>query len=154
VTLPGGDRPRDGLRASDADRDDVADRLRQQCAAGRITLEELSDLLGRAYASRTYGDLDGVLGSLPVPAAAPTSGSSVPAGQRTRTAHGRHDRGMGLGFYLVVNTFLVLIWAITSPGGYFWPIWPILGMGFVLALAAVGGRGGPRGHGPRGRSGG
>ena len=30
--------------------------------------------------------------------------------------------------YLVVNGFLVLLWAVTGRG-YFWPIWPILGWG-------------------------
>jgi class 3 adenylate cyclase len=35
--------------------------------------------------------------------------------------------------YLLVNAFLVGIWAVTS-GGYFWPVWPILGWGLGLAL--------------------
>ncbi len=33
--------------------------------------------------------------------------------------------------YLAVNAFLVLIWAVTS-GGYFWPMWPMLGWGVGL----------------------
>lgn len=37
--------------------------------------------------------------------------------------------------YVVVNTFLVLLWAV-SGAGYFWPIWPILGWGIGLALNA------------------
>src|SRR3954451_13515346 len=54
-----------------------------------------------------------------------------------------------LAVYVAVNLFLVAIWAITG-GGYFWPIWPILGWGLGLAcyaaplLAGVGSR---RGHG-------
>jgi uncharacterized membrane protein len=37
--------------------------------------------------------------------------------------------------YVVVNTFLVVIWAVTS-AGFFWPIFPILGWGIgVLANA-------------------
>ena len=49
--------------------------------------------------------------------------------------------------YLVVNLFLVLIWAVGGLG-YFWPIWPILGwgLGVVLSLAAVAGRDGRRAH--------
>ncbi|HZA19774.1 MAG TPA: 2TM domain-containing protein [Actinomycetota bacterium] len=38
--------------------------------------------------------------------------------------------------YVVVNIALVGIWAITSDGGYFWPIWPILGWGIGLAFHA------------------
>jgi hypothetical protein len=34
---------------------------------------------------------------------------------------------------------LVLIWAVTSPGGYFWPIWPMMGWGVALLLGRSGG---------------
>jgi hypothetical protein len=35
--------------------------------------------------------------------------------------------------YVVVNSFLVGIWAATG-AGYFWPVWPILGWGIGLVL--------------------
>ena len=38
--------------------------------------------------------------------------------------------------YLVVNAFLVIVWWITSPGGYFWPAWVLGGWGIGLALNA------------------
>ena len=38
--------------------------------------------------------------------------------------------------YVVVNSFLVLIWAVTSPHGYFWPAWPLAGWGIGLVLNA------------------
>jgi 2TM domain len=34
-----------------------------------------------------------------------------------------------LGVWSGVSILLLLIWFFTSPGGYFWPLWPILGMG-------------------------
>ena len=37
--------------------------------------------------------------------------------------------------YVVVNAFLVGIWAVTG-GDYFWPVWPILGWGIGLVLHA------------------
>jgi class 3 adenylate cyclase len=37
-----------------------------------------------------------------------------------------------LTFYLLVNVLLVGIWA-ASGGGYFWPVWPILGWGIGIA---------------------
>lgn len=40
-----------------------------------------------------------------------------------------------LAVYLIVNTMLVVIWAM-SGGGYFWPIWPIAGWGIGLAFNA------------------
>ena len=35
--------------------------------------------------------------------------------------------------YVLVMGLLVAIWALTSPGGYFWPIWPMLGWGIGIA---------------------
>jgi hypothetical protein len=37
--------------------------------------------------------------------------------------------------YVVVNGFLVGIWAVTGQG-YFWPIWPIMGWGIGIVLHA------------------
>ena len=37
--------------------------------------------------------------------------------------------------YLLVNGFLVVIWAVTS-GDFFWPIFPIAGSGIGLAANA------------------
>ncbi|GAB89868.1 2TM domain-containing protein [Gordonia rhizosphera] len=39
--------------------------------------------------------------------------------------------------YLVVNAGLVLIWYLGS-GGYFWPVWPLLGWGIGLAAHGFG----------------
>jgi hypothetical protein len=38
--------------------------------------------------------------------------------------------------YLLVNGMLIAIWAITS-GGFFWPMFPILGWGIGLAFHAL-----------------
>jgi hypothetical protein len=38
--------------------------------------------------------------------------------------------------YVAVNAMLVVIWAITSGGGLFWPIFPILGWGIGVAANA------------------
>jgi hypothetical protein len=37
--------------------------------------------------------------------------------------------------YVLVNSFLVVIWAVTS-GDFFWPIFPILGWGIGLGANA------------------
>jgi hypothetical protein len=36
--------------------------------------------------------------------------------------------------YLMVNSFLVAIWAMTSHGGFFWPIFPMVGWGIGLVM--------------------
>ena len=53
------------LRASDADRERVAEQLRQATTEGRLTAEELEERLHAAFAARTYGELDPVLADLP-----------------------------------------------------------------------------------------
>lgn len=37
--------------------------------------------------------------------------------------------------YVIVNSFLVALWAVTG-AGYFWPIFPILGWGVGVAFNA------------------
>ena len=53
------------LRASDADRDAVTERLRQAAVEGRLEAWELEDRLHTALRARTYGELEGVLRDLP-----------------------------------------------------------------------------------------
>jgi hypothetical protein len=56
------------LRASDAEREEVAERLRQAAVEGRLLAEELEARLGAVFSSRTYGDLDRLVADLPGPA--------------------------------------------------------------------------------------
>jgi Domain of unknown function (DUF1707) len=53
------------LRASDADREQFAERLRHATAEGRLLAEELEDRLGAVFSARTYGELDAVVADLP-----------------------------------------------------------------------------------------
>src|SRR5690606_14939839 len=53
------------LRASDADRERVAEVLRQAAAEGRLDLNELDERLGLVYAARTYADLAPLTRDLP-----------------------------------------------------------------------------------------
>lgn len=59
------------LRASDADREQIAERLRQAAAEGRLRPDELEERLGLALSARTYGELDGLVADLPAPAVVP-----------------------------------------------------------------------------------
>lgn len=38
--------------------------------------------------------------------------------------------------YLMVNAFLVVIWAMTMPDGFFWPVFPIVGWGIGVVMNA------------------
>ncbi|GAA3976713.1 DUF1707 domain-containing protein [Actinomadura viridis] len=64
------------LRASDADRDRVADRLREALAEGRITPDEHAERIDVVYQARTYAELEPVLRDLP---ADPSREGSEPA---------------------------------------------------------------------------
>ncbi|MEJ7891348.1 MAG: DUF1707 domain-containing protein [Solirubrobacteraceae bacterium] len=55
-------------RASDTDREQAADTLRAAAADGRLTVDELDDRLGSAYAAATRTELERVTGDL-LPAA-------------------------------------------------------------------------------------
>lgn len=48
------------LRAADADRDAVGDRLRRAHTEGRLTVQEFQERLDAAFAARTLGDLAGL----------------------------------------------------------------------------------------------
>ncbi|WJV48475.1 DUF1707 SHOCT-like domain-containing protein [Streptomyces flavofungini] len=53
------------LRASDADREKVADALREALAEGRLDMEEFGERLDAAYRARTYGELAPLTRDLP-----------------------------------------------------------------------------------------
>jgi hypothetical protein len=68
------------LRASDADRDQAADQLREALAEGRLTPEEHAERIELVYSARTYAQLAPVLQDLPV-APAPGGAPAVSARQ-------------------------------------------------------------------------
>jgi Domain of unknown function (DUF1707)/Cell wall-active antibiotics response 4TMS YvqF len=61
------------LRASDADRERVAEVLREAAGDGRLTMDELDERLDAVYAAKTYAEL------VPITHDLPASGQSLPA---------------------------------------------------------------------------
>jgi hypothetical protein len=53
------------LRASDADRERVAEQLRDALAEGRLDMEEFEERLEATYSARTYGELTPITRDLP-----------------------------------------------------------------------------------------
>ncbi|MER5573565.1 DUF1707 SHOCT-like domain-containing protein [Streptomyces massasporeus] len=66
------------LRASDADREKVADILRDALAEGRLDMEEFEERLDATYKARTYGEL------APITRDLPAAGVTVPAVSLTK----------------------------------------------------------------------
>lgn len=56
---------RRNMRASDADREQVVERLRNAADDGRLFVDEFDERLGQALSARTYGELDAIVGDLP-----------------------------------------------------------------------------------------
>ena len=109
--------------ASDAERERVVDVLRGAAAEGRLTTEEFSDRIDRAYAARTHGELEAVLRGLPLPAVQ----------ERRRTW--RRLKQLVL-WFLPPNLICIAIWAATGAGSDFWPKWVLLGTGIRVIYGA------------------
>jgi hypothetical protein len=72
------------MRASDADREEVAALLGDAFAAGRLTRDELEERCAAAYAARTWGELDGLTADLPAAFPVVRAEALPPSGLVTR----------------------------------------------------------------------
>jgi class 3 adenylate cyclase len=115
-----------GVRASDAEREQAVTLLRDHYEAGRLSEDDLSERIESAYGARTVAELHQLLTDLPSPRAV------------ARRRRGGYETSVRIHFttYLLVNLMLIGIWA-ASGGGYFWPIWPILGWGIGVGCHAA-----------------
>jgi len=77
------------LRASDADRERVAETLREAAGEGRLTMDELDERLDAVYAAKTYAELVPITQDLPDHSGA----ASVPATSRPATGDVRQYGG-------------------------------------------------------------
>jgi len=68
----------ENIRISDADRERVAERLREHYAQGRLTADELDERLTAAFNAKTYGDLRTVMADLPEPETVGAPGAANP----------------------------------------------------------------------------
>ncbi len=92
MSTPAVPEPRN-LRASDADRERVANVLREAAGDGRLTMDELDQRLDAVYAAKTYAELEPITHDLPgsgatyAPAPAPAAGDPARFGGEA-TSHG------------------------------------------------------------------
>jgi hypothetical protein len=120
---PSGDVP--AVRLTEAERQHVIQLLSQHCADGRLTLYEMEDRMSMAARATTAAELVPLLADLP---ALPLRTTAAP-----RPYAGAHRAvRVHVTVYAAVMAFLVLVW-LAAGGGYFWPIWPALGWGVILA---------------------
>src|SRR3989440_12086064 len=96
---------RSTLKASDADRERVAERLRNAAAEGRLLAHELEQRMATALRARTYGELDAVVADLP--------------GDRAGVARARPRslRSLGPGPALAGVLAIPMVFALGGAGG-------------------------------------
>ena len=109
------------LRVADADRERVADELREHMVAGRLTSEEFEERLGRAYRATTRAELDALRVDLPISPAAREARAGR-AQEQAAPAPAAGGRRVGWASRLVC----VAIWLATGASGSFWPVWVII----------------------------
>jgi len=150
------------IRASDADRDRAASLLREHHAAGRLTAEEFSERLDRAFEARTVGEIDGLLKDLPGIDLYRLPDAALTRQPRQRQPRPRDPGGSSgawraaWGAWFTVSLVCFVIWGLTSAPGYVWPLWVAAPLGAVLAgswVTATALRGGPGRGGIGGRGG-
>jgi len=92
----------ESLRASDADRDAVTDRLRDAAGEGRLEPEELEERVHAALRARTYGELGRLVADLP------SDGETAWPGSRSRGALTRFAL-LGAGLAAAITVAVVVI---------------------------------------------
>ena len=102
--------------------------MRHDYGAGRLSAEDLSERVEAVYAAGTLPELEALTADLP-------SGPEPPASRRRGPLDNEGFR-IHFAIYIIVNVMLIGIWA-ASGGGYFWPIWPILGWGIGVGCHAA-----------------
>ncbi|HEX5119495.1 MAG TPA: DUF1707 domain-containing protein [Pseudonocardiaceae bacterium] len=124
------DGGRDLIRASDADRTAVADRLRAAVDEGRLTITEYDDRLRSAYEAVTYGDLAALTRDLPPTPVVADAVPAVPAGTAPVSVAARL---LPLRRWLAANLIFLVIWGGSSIAAghlvFFWPAFILLWTG-------------------------
>lgn len=141
---------RSQMRASDADRERVADMLRDAHTEGRLTQDELLERVGTVYESRTFADLDRLIYDLPVVRRPPSSLVRRPPGTEAapmadvRRGFRRFVRVVLTtawwiwAFAVAVNTTVWVVLGLTEGAmPYPWPLWVAGPWGIVLVTLEV-----------------
>jgi hypothetical protein len=109
------------IRASDADRERIAQHIQQASAEGRLTLEETEQRLGDVYAAKYVGELSGVVADLP---AAPQPRRGFPLPLKVHAV-----------LVALFSGLLIAAW-FASDAPFFWPIMPMFWLGVSLIAHA------------------
>jgi hypothetical protein len=122
--MPNEPARRDEQRASDADREMVAEDLRDAFSEGRLDVDEYQRRLDAVWASATYGELDRLTADLPNP----VQREHRLAEQRKKQRRAQEYVGEWK-TWLGAAVIMIGIWVVSnvSSGEWdgFWPAWPL-----------------------------
>jgi hypothetical protein len=139
---------RQRTRASDHDRQEVVDRLRDAVQDGRLQLDEFADRMGLAYQALTYGDLAPLCADLP--AGSKAGQEAAPRAPAGSVPGSRHGALAGLPttlkvlwtIWLAAVLINVVVWALVSATTahpmYPWPLWVAGPYGAALLAVSAG----------------
>ncbi len=94
-----GRRDHHGVRASDADREQVASFLKRHCAEGRLSTDELASRVEAAYTAVGLSELDRLAADLPGSPFTPPAAQPVPP--RSFVGPAAHVAAIGAGLFVL-----------------------------------------------------
>ncbi|RCV50666.1 DUF1707 SHOCT-like domain-containing protein [Marinitenerispora sediminis] len=123
------------MRASDADRDDAAERLAAALIEGRLDLTEYARRLDLAMSAVVLGDLEPLTADLPEPTIPLPPHQTVPAARPSGEDVARREWADEWRWWLGGAVIMTGIWAVTSVvGGVLLPFWPLVPLGIWAAI--------------------
>ncbi len=125
-----------GVRIGDYEREKVVARLGQAFAQGYLSIADYEARLDQVFEATTAGALGQALADLPVSLIA----RNDPQRHAAKAAAARRGVRIHLAAYLAASLLMIGIWlavAESVDAWYFWPVWPIMGMGIGVVSHAV-----------------
>ena len=107
------------MRVSDAERQEVADRLAEHFSSGRLDQAEFDERVGKAISAKTRADLNGLFEDL-LETGAPAATDRADLAGQPRRRH-RHP---------ILLAALIVFVAIAAAH----VVWPLLWIGFLVAI--------------------
>jgi hypothetical protein len=109
-----------GIRVADADREQLAEELREHMVAGRLSAEEFEERLAGTYRALTRADLDALRADLPMGLVRVQSALALRRAKLRRRLLQQGGGALGL------SGLCIAIWAVTGAHhNDFWPGWVI-----------------------------
>lgn len=120
-----------GIRASDAERERTATRIREAAAEGRLTMGELEERLSSVYAATLRHELEPLVADLPAPE--PTAPRRVRPAARQLDSWDRMALGVHAVLVMAFVAAVLVRWVVTGMV-FFWPAFPIFWALVTLAV--------------------